>query len=122
MGIVSLRERDAIGRHDDEGAPLERWRHWPRPGPVAKCANKLGVMPNLREPGARAERVPGARPLRQENSTRIAGTAAISRRSAQMRQAQPHRRNGRRGHEVALAAMRATQVLVPLDAAHEGMD
>lgn len=39
-----------------------------------------------------------------------------------MQQGQRHRRDGRRGHELATAAVQATQAPMLLDAAHEGLD
>ncbi len=52
------------------------------------------------------------------NRKRIRSFTAVP----QMQQRQRHRRDWRRGHELTLAAMRATQALVLVDAAHEGLD
>ncbi len=68
MGIVSLRERDAIDWHDAERARRGACKHAPRIRPVAKSGNRRERTRVAHEPGQTAECAPGER-QRQELST-----------------------------------------------------
>ena len=68
MGIASLRERDAMGRHDAEGARWDVWMRWPLARPEGESGNKRGRTTVASETGRSAERVRGDRQRQQPNT------------------------------------------------------
>ncbi len=121
MGIVSERVRESIDWRDDEVERCCAGERLRGDRTMAKRGNERERMRGSREACQRAERIPGVG-HRQKRDTEIGSASCFSRWSPQMQQGQRHRCDGRCGHELALAAVRATQALVLVDAAHEGFN
>jgi len=117
MGIVRRGEAESSVWHDagnNEGASVPRNRHW-RGG--AGTAN----TPSLRrDRWAEREEATAPSDLGAQGRCEARGWAiATSRRPPRERNVDGRRRNRRRRHESALAAVRATRPFGPVNAVHE---